>query len=75
MTTKTTTKATRVSKTTKLIRALEKGQRMTPAQARSRLGIQNLRAEVYRARKLGYNIELTHSTTRGQVPVPVYVLA
>lgn len=49
------------TKTFKLLKALQKGDRITPAAARNRFNIANLSAEVSRIRQLGYAV---HRATR-----------
>ena len=69
------TKISQESKTFKLLEALKTGKAITPAQARNRWGIQNIRAEASRLRQAGYAVESQRRVAGNYVEVTEYRMA
>ena len=54
----------------------KRGARLTAAQARSRFGVQNLRARIYELRESGHDIRTTQmKENRSSTPTTAYTLA
>lgn len=52
------------TKAFKLLEALRAGEQLTPAMAKKRFGIQNIRAEASRLRQAGFSVYATHPHKR-----------
>jgi hypothetical protein len=64
----------RESKTYKIFRALQDGDRLTPAAAQKRFGVQNLRAEASRIRQMGFAVYAKNYKAGNNVDVTYYVM-
>jgi hypothetical protein len=63
------------TKTFALFEALKSGEQITPAAAKTRFGIQNIRAEATRIRQAGYAVYATHPHKRvGGAKVTKYLI-
>ena len=62
------------TKTHKLLSALQEGEHLTPAQARKRFGIRNIRAEVTRIRQAGYAVYSNRRVAGNHAEVTEYSL-
>lgn len=62
------------TKTYKLFNALRGGEAVTPAEARKRFDIQNIRAEATRIRQSGYAVYSNRRVAGNNVPVTEYVI-
>lgn len=62
------------TKTYKLFKALQAGERITPAQAEKRFGIKNLSAEVSRVREHGFAIYRKNRVAGNNAKVVEYVM-
>jgi hypothetical protein len=62
------------TKTYKLFKTLQAGERITPAAAEHRLGIKNLSAEVSRVRQMGFAVYRKNRLAGNGVEVTEYVM-
>jgi hypothetical protein len=62
------------TKTYKLFKTLQAGERITPATAEHKLGIKNLSAEVSRVRQMGFAVYTKHRKAGNGVEVTEYVM-
>lgn len=62
------------TKTYKLFKALQAGERITPSQAQKRFGIKNLSAEVSRVREHGFAVYRKNRKAANNLKVTEYVM-
>jgi hypothetical protein len=67
-------KISKETKTYKLFKALQAGERITPAQAEKRFGIKNLSAEVSRVRQSGFAVYRKSRVAGNHAQVVEYVM-